>query len=417
MASWRDRIDPELRGSFRGVEFHVEYANTNGGRRWLVFEYPRRDQPYTEDMGRRAKEWSLSFFVVGDDYDLQRQRMDDALDAPGAATLVHPYRGRLSVVATDVRSSESWDEGGICRYDVTFVESGEDLLPETSVDTQREVGLAADAAQAEAEKDFWDRWSVEGLTGWSLEAIERDLTEVIGDLESIVGGIADEIASVIRFPMNIVGIVLGGFNRLRNAVMRPINALDLYSGNSILSKSDSGSSGSLRLPPGPPARTIRTLRQISTTGKAVVIPTGSSPEVARRAINTLAAQQLNGRFAAITAARVMADTDWISRRDAEAAGKETLALIDEQLETAVPINDQVFNTLVALRAAVVTDLRTRTTALPNMSSYTPQATLPALVIAQRLYGDATRADEICVRNNVRHPGAVRGGMILEVLSE
>ena len=52
-----------------------------------------------------------------------------------------------------------------------------------------------------------------------------------------------------------------------------------------------------------------------------------------------------------------------------------------------------------------------------MASYTPQATLPALVIAHRLYGDATRADEVCVRNNVRHPGALRGGMALEVLSE
>lgn len=417
MASWRDRIDPELRGSFRGVEFHVESADTNGGRRWLVFEYPRRDQPYTEDMGRRAKEWSLSFFVVGDDYDLQRQRMDDALDAPGAATLVHPYRGRLSVVATNVRSSESWNEGGICRYDVTFVESGEDLLPETSVDTQREVDQAADAAQAETEKDFVDRWSVEGLTGLSLDAIERGLTDTISDLERVVGGIADEIASVIRFPVNIVGIVLGGFNRLRNAVMRPINALNLYGNTSFLSKSDSDSSSSLRLQPGPPVRAVRTLRQIASVGQAVVMPVASNPESAQRAINTLAAQQLNGRLAAITAARVMADTDWLSRSDAEVAGKETLALIDEQLETEVPINDQVFITLVALRAAVVTDLRTRSTALPNMSSYTPQTTLPALVLAQRLYGDATRADEICVRNNVRHPGAVRGGMTLEVLSE
>jgi len=24
--TWRDRIDPELRGSYRGVEFHVERA-------------------------------------------------------------------------------------------------------------------------------------------------------------------------------------------------------------------------------------------------------------------------------------------------------------------------------------------------------------------------------------------------------
>jgi prophage DNA circulation protein len=43
--------------------------------------------------------------------------------------------------------------------------------------------------------------------------------------------------------------------------------------------------------------------------------------------------------------------------------------------------------------------------------------LPALVVAHRLYGDAARADEITVRNGARHPGALRGGIALEVLSE
>ena len=97
--SWRDRIDPELTGSFRGVAFHVERADTQGGRRWLVHEYPRRDRPYTEDMGRRAKEWRLTFFVAGDDYDRERDALIEALDAPGAATLVHPYLGSFSAVA------------------------------------------------------------------------------------------------------------------------------------------------------------------------------------------------------------------------------------------------------------------------------------------------------------------------------
>jgi prophage DNA circulation protein len=42
------------------------------------------------------------------------------------------------------------------------------------------------------------------------------------------------------------------------------------------------------------------------------------------------------------------------------------------------------------------------------------ATLPALVVAHRVYGDATRADEIVSRNRVRHPGFVPGGIALEV---
>lgn len=415
--TWRDRIDPELRGSFRGVAFYVERADGTAGRRWLVHEYPRRDIPYTEDMGRRVKQWRLSLFVAGDDYDLERDALIKALDAPGAATLVHPYLGTFSAVASDVSFSESTREGGSCTFEVTFTESGRQLEPGTSVDTQREVGKAADACEAEVEKDFLERWSIEGLTGWSLESIERDLAAVVDGMSQFVGDIAEQITDVIRFPVNIVGIVLGGYNRIRNAVMRPINALNLYSGNSVLSSSGQGGSGRLRLAPGTPARAVRMLREAGTAGDSVAIPPADTPENTQRAGNIVAANQLNGRLAATTAARVVAETDWLSRQDAEAAGQDALALIDHELQTAEPISDAVYNSLVVLRAALSTDLRTRALAMPNLTEYTPQATLPAVVIAHRLYGDATRADEICVRNNVRHPGALRGGMALEVLSE
>lgn len=464
--NWRTRIDPELRGSYRGVEFFVERADATHGRRWLVHEYPRRDVPYAEDMGRRAKEWRLSLFVAGDDYDLQRDKLVKALDAPGSATLVHPYLGTMSAVGTDVRTSESTREGGVCIFEVTFSESGEQLQPGTTVDTQRKVGEAADELEAQAEQDFWDRWSIKGLTGWSLEEIQRDLASAIDGIEQFVGGLADEIAAVIRFPANITGLILGGYNRLRNAVMRPVNALDLYSGRSPLSASrvrlnltgsstrssrasstfgtgtsanngsggnglgtglgsvaTSGSSsftsadtdvvGAMRLTPGTPTRAVRMLRTAGTATTSQAIVTRD----AQRLTNLVAAEQLNGRLAAVTAARVVAETDWLSRYDAEAAGKDVLELIDLQMQTVEPVADAVYNALVVLRAAVSTDLRTRALALPNMSEYTPQATLPAVVIAHRLYGDANRADEICVRNNVRHPGALRGGVTLEVLSE
>lgn len=414
--SWRDRIDPELRGSFRGVEFHVERADTTAGRRWLVHEYPRRDVPYAEDMGRRKKEWRLALFVAGEDYDLQRDKLLAALDAPGAATLVHPYMGTMSAVATDVRFSESTREGGVCTFEVTFTESGQQLQPATSIDTRREVRQAADACEKAVGEDFSDRWSVEGLTGWSLSSIERDLSAVLGGLDGFVGGLADEIAAVIRLPVNIVGIVLGGYNRLRNAVMRPINALSLYSGNSVLSRGQEDSARML-LAPGTPTRAVRMLLDAGTAGDAVSTPAADTPENTQRAANIVAARQLNGRLAAVTAARVVSDTDWLSRQDAEAAGRNALDLIDRQLQTDATTNDDAYNALTALRAALTTDLRTRALALPNMTGYTPQATLPAVVVAHRLYGDATRADEICMRNNVRHPGALRGGITLEVLGE
>tara|TARA_B100000700_G_scaffold22521_4_gene21880 strand:- start:21071 stop:22321 length:1251 start_codon:yes stop_codon:yes gene_type:complete len=415
--SWRERIDPELTGEFRGVPFHVERADTTGGRRWLIHEYPRRDRPNAEDMGRKAKEWRLAFFVAGDDYDRERDALIKALDAPGAATLVHPYLGTFSVVATDPRWSESTREGGVCNFQVTFVEAGQETYPATAIDTQREVRKAADALEQSAIADFADKWSVEGLLGVSLTAVERDLRAVMDGLDETVGGIADEIASVIRFPNNIAGIVLGGYNRLRNAVLRPVKALDLYSGNSVLANNDSGGGGRVRLTPGTPVRAARLLRDTGTSGDGVTPPVADTPERTQRAGNTVAAQRLNGRSAAISAARLVAETDWPNRQDAEAAGSDALALIDSQMTTDEPISDAVYADLVTLRSALTSDLRTRAIALPGITTYTPQATLPALVVAHRLYQDATRADEIAVRNNVAHPGALRGGMALEVLSD
>lgn len=414
--SWHDRLDPERRGSFRGVEFHVDRYDTQGGRRWLIHEYPRRDRPYSEDMGRRAREWRLEFFVAGDDYDLQRDELIEALDAPGAATLVHPYLGTFSVVATDPRWSESTREGGVCTFQVTFVESGEEHFPTRRVDTQRQVMQAADTFEDAMAQDFADQWSVEGLLGWSLVAVERDLAAIVRGIEDVVGGIADQVADAIRMPGDIVSTVLGGYNRLRSAVMRPVRALDLYSGSSVLGSGASGG-GRVLLSPGTPVRAARLLRDTGTSGDSVTPPIADTPERRQRARNTVAANQLNGRAAAVEASRLVAETDWVSRGDAEAAGQDTLALIDAQMGGDEPISDAVYGALVTLRAAVAEDLRARATALPGMTAYTPQRTLPALVVAHRLYGDARRADEIAVRNGVPHPGALRGGIALEVLSE
>lgn len=415
--SWRDRIDPDLVGVYRGVRFHVERADTTGGRRWLIHEYPRRNIPYAEDMGRKAREWRLQLFVAGDNYDRQRDALIQALDLPGAATLVHPYLGSFKAVASDVRWSESTRNGGVCSFQVTFAEAGEESYPATTVDTQREVRQAADLFEEALTQDFADKWSVDGLLGWSLASVERDLAAVVRGIDDVVGGVADEVASVIRFPTNIASIVLGGYNRLRGAVLRPVKALDLYSGNSVLGNKDSGGGGQVLLTPGTPTRAARLLRDIGTSSDSVTPPVADTPERIQRAQNTIAARQLNGRVASLAAARLVAETDWISRQDALAAGDDTLALIDAQMTTDAAITDAVYAALVDLRAAVSEDLRARAVALPGLTTYTPQTTLPALVVAHRLYGDAKRADEIAVRNNVPHPGALRGGMELEVLSE
>ncbi len=47
--TWKDRLQD---ASFRGVPFKVEEESTGTGRRVETHEYPNRDKPYTEDLGK-----------------------------------------------------------------------------------------------------------------------------------------------------------------------------------------------------------------------------------------------------------------------------------------------------------------------------------------------------------------------------
>jgi hypothetical protein len=59
--------------------------------------------------------------------------------------------------------------------------------------------------------------------------------------------------------------------------------------------------------------------------------------------------------------------------------------------------------IVELRAAIVNHLVATARPLPNMLTYQFASPLPSLVISQRLYGDASRYDQIRAENKVVHP--------------
>jgi hypothetical protein len=53
--------------------------------------------------------------------------------------------------------------------------------------------------------------------------------------------------------------------------------------------------------------------------------------------------------------------------------------------------------------------------LPRLGVYISPVTMPALVVAHTIYGDARAQTDIVLRNNIRHPGFVEAGVELEVL--
>lgn len=145
-----------LPASFRGIPFGVTDERGAVGRRGRVHEYPFRDQPWTEDLGRRARRYAISAFVLGDDAALQRDALLAACEQKGPGILIHPTLGVLSVQVdpdTPIEWSLRLDEGRSIEIRLSFVEPGTVLYPTNAADTQAQTNSAADNATNSAMGD------------------------------------------------------------------------------------------------------------------------------------------------------------------------------------------------------------------------------------------------------------------------
>lgn len=55
--AWRDEMQ---RASFRGVQFYVKESTGALGRRNVIHQYPKKDTAYGEDLGKKAREFTLN---------------------------------------------------------------------------------------------------------------------------------------------------------------------------------------------------------------------------------------------------------------------------------------------------------------------------------------------------------------------
>lgn len=399
--TWRDQFQE---GSFRGAAFTITEAQTTFGRRNKIFEYPGQDTPGSQDMGASARTWSIDCFVIGDGYMAARDTLMSALLKSGPGTLVHPYLGTLQAVCDpNLTCTETTEAGGMARFSLLFHQAGPMQQPSASVNTQGAAIAAATSTGAAAQTSAAARLQVANQPGFVAQAAA-----------AILGGASTAI-----------GAVMGA--------VQPI-ASGLYEAQAVISGLQSDSQQLLQLPDQLAQQLFSAvqgvadlatyadvgLTQVSSLfgfGATLATVQPSTPARTAQAANQLLLCQLVQAAAAAAAVGLVAQTDFVSYDDA-ASTRDTLAeqLDDLALSVADSGDDTLAGAIDALRIAMIEDVTARGASLARLYQWTPPTTLPAVVIAQRLYADATRADEIVARNGVVDPGAVPGGVALEVLS-
>jgi prophage DNA circulation protein len=140
--------DDWVPASFRNAQFFINVTNRENGRRIITHEFPKKEQPYSEDMGRRAKSFTIRAYCItspvtldGDnanlynvDYRVVRDALLSALETIGPGTLILNTLPSENVVVTRYRLTEEERFGGYCVFDIEFAEYG--LPPQYLTPTQ-----------------------------------------------------------------------------------------------------------------------------------------------------------------------------------------------------------------------------------------------------------------------------------------
>lgn len=110
------------------------------------------------------------------------------------------------------------------------------------------------------------------------------------------------------------------------------------------------------------------------------------------------------RFTLGRQARILAATTFPSSDAVMAALSRATDGFEAAEEYAADNRDPAaYQALIGLHAAVVHDLTTRACVLPKIVTYALPSGMTAHALANRLYGDAGRADELRAENGVAHP--------------
>lgn len=388
--------------SFRGISFEVENHSESGGRRLVRHEYPLRDMPYTEDLGKKAGSWQVEAFLVRSksvDYAAARDKLREALSAEGPGTLVHPYLGEMTVSVESYTMKETTREGGYCTFSVVFVESGSLDKPDAKTDTAAATLSAAATATEAAKAVFLSEYAplledLEALADTLPDLLSKG-GDYLGASLAVMSKARSVAAKYLNLPEELAGQIIGYLGDLTDLMNLDFNGLRLDSLSTLLGRRGSSSGASSGTS--------------GTASWADATPSTITTRAVAPIVDLITAE------AVIEVAAATAETEFVAADDALAARDRIVEAVDVIQEKGC--SDTVFAALSDLRAAVHEDMTTRGAELPSLVAVCLTSTMPALLASYRLYGDTGRADEIVTRNRVRHPGRVPGGVRLEVLRD
>jgi prophage DNA circulation protein len=414
--------------SFRGIPFGLNAITTKTARATAVHRYPFKDKPWVEDLGAGLTVFSVSGFFADKSGGLLAMVARDALalavKTAGPGIFTHPTLGVFQCSVLSFSSVESKDAIGAFPFEMELCEStsGPDYPTQTG-STSGSLSLSSLNVLSAAGSDFASTaLTYTGLGAAVLEtapgvlaawsAVPASLTSTAQSIMGSVVGLGDSFGRYAdgntltaapdgSTPSSLVSAALANQSAMQTTISTslasaasgvPANvsaAAVAISGAVLASANDPGDQIDLLMP----------MAQYFVTATTVGGNLGAGIAAIEAAAAALARVCALAQLGIAVSNYAMTSYD-----EAVALQQEVVALYDAELQAASDDQrDATFTALYDLRAAVNDYFTALAATLPATEQITLQGSLPALVIAQRLYNDATRTPELIARANPPHP--------------
>nr|WP_275405028.1 DNA circularization N-terminal domain-containing protein [Crenobacter caeni] len=396
--------------SFKGHPIKWLSQEGQAGRRLAEHEFPQRDRPWVEDMGRMVRPFTFTAVCSGDGWLEELNQLLAVIESPGSGELVHPLFGRMTVSARPARWAMSLDAGGRVDVQLEFVETGDLLFPVPLKETVSQVRAARAEllghSQSLLEKAMGfvsdGRVKADAVMGL-VDGHVRSVVGVADGIRSVFGGVQQMVAEVLSSPVTGIAKLLRVFELSRQQ----------FQGQSDLTKWG--------------ARQAQVIRQLRSRSSAVLGRSNQSS--AGRVAGVL--------LKTMTVAATMSAADALSELPARRVGRgdapvaEDIRAVRNAMQAALwdmasdetrfcatpaigalplstvsalqPLSHAAGQSYLELARALGAHLAAVESVSLRLETITPATVLPALVLAYQEHGNAMLADEMVSRNAIRHP--------------
>lgn len=398
--SWRDRLLP---ASFRGVGFWVDQAKTPVGKKGQLHEYPQRDLPFFEGLGQQAKIHDLTAFIVGPDCLEQRDKLLKALEQ-GSGELVHPWLGRLQVKVGECDMTQTRQDGGLVTFALKFYPDEPLPFPTVTVSTQKVLLASANHFLGSAVARFEDAMTL-------IKAARIGIAELRNSIKDIYGVIQQQLQPLIDQYKQISELVKA-VKELPREVAAEFKGLigDIKELKDFAREGYRGVIANV-------SQQVEAIRKADapkiTTGKDTTAAAQALADLVQDTLLVQAAQWVASMPVASKVVK-LGSTPSVEQQAAQPVQRQAVPVADDVLALRAALDEaihQASNKADPAHYQAMTDLRHKLnahlTAVASsgvrLVSKSFQESFPALVVAYKQLGDATRVQEVVQRNGIVHP--------------